>query len=110
MRVLVVEDESKMAQLLRRGLREAGFAVDIAERGEDALWMAGAHPYDAIVLDVMLPGIYGVQTCRGLRDRDVWAPLLMLSAKGGTSDRVAGLHGGAVTSLVKPFAFLELTA
>src|SRR4051795_10753828 len=110
MRVLVVEDEAKMASLLRRGLREAGFAVDVAERGEDALWMAGAHPYDAIILDVMLPGIDGVQTCRGLRDREIWAPVLMLTAKGETADRVAGLDGGADDYMVKPFSFTELGA
>src|SRR4051795_9512555 len=110
MRVLVVEDEAKMASLLRRGLREAGFAVDVAERGEDALWMAAATPYDAIVLDVMLPGIDGVQTCRGLRDREIWAPVLMLTAKGETADRVSGLDGGADDYVVKPFSFQELAA
>jgi two-component system, OmpR family, response regulator len=110
MRVLVVEDERKMADLLRRGLREAGFAVDVAERGEDALWMADAHPYDAIVLDVMLPGIDGLQTCRGLRERDVWSPVLMLTAKGEIRDRVGGLDSGADDYLVKPFSFTELAA
>jgi len=110
MRVLVVEDEKKMADLLRRGLREAGFAVDLAERGEDALWMAGARAYDAIVLDLMLPGIDGVQTCRTLRERDVWAPVLMLTAKGETRDRVTGLDSGADDYLVKPFSFTELAA
>ena len=110
MRVLVVEDEKKMADLLRRGLREAGFAVDLAERGEDALWMAGARAYDAIVLDLMLPGIDGVQTCRTLRERDVWAPVLMLTAKDETRDRVTGLDSGADDYLVKPFSFTELAA
>src|SRR3954452_24897017 len=110
MRVLVVEDERKMAHLLRRGRREAGFAVDLAERGEDALWMAGAHPYDAIVLDVMLPGIDGLETCRGLRERDVWSPVLMLTARGEIRDRVGGLDSGADDSLVKPFSFTELAA
>src|SRR3954454_11134699 len=110
MRILVVEDERKMADLLRRGLREAGFAVDLAERGEDALWMAPARPYDAIVLDVMLPGIDGLQTCRGLRERDVWSPVLMLTARGETRDRVAGLDSGADDYLVKPFSFMELAA
>ena len=110
MRVLVVEDEKKMADLLRRGLREAGFAVDLADRGEEALWMAGARAYDAIVLDVMLPGIDGVQTCRTLREREVWAPVLMLTAKGETRDRVTGLDSGADVYLVKPFSFTELAA
>jgi two-component system, OmpR family, response regulator len=110
MRVLVVEDEKKMADLLRRGLREAGFAVDVAERGEDALWMARAHAYDAIVLDVMLPGIDGLQTCRGLREREVWSPVLMLTAKAEVRDRVSGLDSGADDYLVKPFSFTELAA
>ncbi|HEY3020945.1 MAG TPA: response regulator transcription factor [Solirubrobacteraceae bacterium] len=110
MRVLVVEDEKKMAELLRRGLREAGFAVDLADRGEQALWMAGARAYDAIVLDLMLPGIDGVETCRALRDGDVWAPVLMLTAKGETHDRVTGLDSGADDYLVKPFSFTELAA
>jgi two-component system, OmpR family, response regulator len=110
MRVLVVEDEKKMADLLRRGLREAGFAVDVAERGEDAVWMADAHPYDAIVLDVMLPGIDGLQTCRGLREREVGSPVLMLTAKAEVRDRVSGLDAGADDYLVKPFSFTELAA
>jgi len=110
MRVLVVEDEVKMAELIKRGLGESGFAVDTAGRGEDALWMAKATPYDAIVLDVMLPGIDGVQTCQGLRDQDIWAPVLMLTAKGEIGDRVAGLDGGADDYVVKPFSFTELAA
>jgi len=110
MRLLVVEDEAKMAQLLRRGLSEAGFAVDVTDRGEEALWMAKSRPYDAIVLDVMLPGIDGLATCRGLRAEEVWTPVLMLTAKGETADRVAGLDGGADDYVVKPFSFTELTA
>ena len=110
MRLLVVEDEAKMAQLLRRGLSEAGFAVDVTDRGEEALWMAKSRPYDAIVLDVMLPGIDGLETCRGLRDEEVWTPVLMLTAKGETADRVAGLDGGADDYVVKPFSFTELAA
>jgi two-component system OmpR family response regulator len=110
MRLLVVEDEAKMAQLLRRGLSEAGFAVDVTDRGEEALWMAKSRPYDAIVLDVMLPGIDGLETCRGLRAEEVWTPVLMLTAKGETADRVAGLDGGADDYVVKPFSFTELTA
>jgi two-component system, OmpR family, response regulator len=110
MRLLVVEDEAKMAQLLRRGLSEAGFAVDVTDRGEEALWMAKSRPYDAIVLDVMLPGIDGLETCRGLRDEEVWTPVLMLTAKGETADRVAGLDGGADDYVVKPFSFTELNA
>jgi two-component system OmpR family response regulator len=109
-RLLVVEDETKMAELLARGLREEGHAVDLAGRGEDALWMARAAPYDAIVLDVMLPGLDGLATCRELRDQDVWTPVLFLTARDGVSDRVAGLDTGADDYLVKPFSFDELLA
>jgi two-component system OmpR family response regulator len=110
MRVLVVEDELKMAALIRRGLREEGLSVDVAERGEDALWMAGSTEYDVIVLDVMLPGIDGFETCRRLRDDGVWSPVLMLTARDAVEDRVAGLDRGADDYLVKPFSFAELLA
>src|ERR1700680_1495003 len=95
MRVLVVEDKVKLAGLLRRVLRSEGLAADVALRGEDALWMAGATHYDAIILDVMLPGIDGIETCRRLRADGVWAPVLMLTARGSLADRVEGLDGGA---------------
>jgi two-component system, OmpR family, response regulator len=110
MRILVVEDEVKMAALLRRGLSEEGLTVDVAAEGERALLMAGASEYDAVVLDVMLPGIDGFETCRRLRREGVWAPVLMLTARGSLDDRVAGLDGGADDYLVKPFAFAELLA
>jgi two-component system OmpR family response regulator len=110
MRVLIVEDDVKMASLVRRGLREHGMAADVAARGEDALWMAGATDYDAVVLDVMLPGIDGFETCRRLRGDGVWAPVLMLTARDSVEDRVAGLDGGADDYLVKPFSFVELLA
>jgi two-component system OmpR family response regulator len=110
MKVLVVEDEVKMAALLRRGLSEQGLAVDLAGSGEDALAKAGAAPYDAVVLDVMLPGIDGFETCRRLRVGGVWAPVLMLTARGALEDRVAGLDGGADDYLTKPFSFAELLA
>jgi two-component system, OmpR family, response regulator len=110
MRVLVVEDEVKMAALLRRGLSEEGLTVDVAGEGERALLMAGASEYDAVVLDVMLPGIDGFETCRRLRREGIWAPVLMLTARGALDDRVAGLDGGADDYLVKPFAFAELLA
>ena len=110
MRLLVVEDDVKMASLLRRGLGEDGSAVDVARSGEDAVWMAAAAPYDAVILDVMLPGIDGFETCRRLRDDGVWAPVLLLTARDAVEDRVAGLDGGADDYLVKPFSFAELSA
>ncbi len=110
MRVLVVEDSVKLASLLRRGLQAEGVAADLAAKGEDALWMAGSTGYDAIVLDVMLPGIDGFETCRRLRDDGVWAPVLMLTARDAISARVAGLDGGADDYLTKPFSFVELLA
>ncbi|MBA2440012.1 MAG: response regulator [Thermoleophilaceae bacterium] len=110
MRVLIVEDEIKMAGLIRRGLREEDLAADVAIKGEDAIWMAQATDYDAIVLDVMLPGIDGFATCRRLREEGVWAPVLMLTARDGVEDRVAGLDGGADDYLTKPFSFAELLA
>jgi two-component system OmpR family response regulator len=110
MRILIVEDEVKMSGLLRRGLRAEGMAVDVTANGEDALWMAGSTEYDAIVLDVMLPGIDGIEVCRRLRADGVWAPILMLTARDGVADRVAGLDGGADDYLTKPFSYAELLA
>ena len=110
MRVLVVEDELRMASLIHRGLESEGLAADIAGKGEDALWMAGAREYDAIVLDVMLPTLDGFETCRRLRGAGVWAPVLMLTARDAVEDRVEGLDSGADDYLVKPFAFAELLA
>jgi two-component system OmpR family response regulator len=110
MRVLVVEDEVKMAGLIRRGLVENGHAADVAATGEDALWMARATPYDAIVLDVMLPRLSGFETCRRLRNSGVWAPVLMLTARDAVEDRIAGLDAGADDYLTKPFSFAELLA
>jgi two-component system OmpR family response regulator len=110
MRVLVVEDEKKLGELLGRGLREEGYAADVADRGEEALWMARAVPYDAIVLDVMLPGADGFEICRRLRRDEVWTPVLMLTARDAVDDRVVGLDAGADDYLTKPFAFEELLA
>jgi two-component system, OmpR family, response regulator len=110
MRVLVVEDEPKMAALLRRGLVEEGHAADVARQGEEALWLAEAHQYDAIVLDVMLPGLSGFETCRRLRNGGVWTPVLMLTARDSVDDRVAGLDAGADDYLTKPFSLAELLA
>ena len=109
-RILIVEDEEKLASLIRRGLREHGLAADVAGTGEDALWMAGATAYDSIVLDVMLPGIDGFDTCRRLRADGVWSPVLMLTARDAVTDRVDGLDAGADDYLTKPFALDELLA
>ena len=110
MRVLVVEDERKLGELLRRGLGEEGYAADLADRGEEALWMAQAVSYDAIVLDVMLPGADGFEICRRMRGNGVWSPVLMLTARDAVDDRVTGLDAGADDYLAKPFAFEELLA
>ncbi len=110
MRVLIVEDETKIAAVIRRGLEAEGIEVDAAATGEEGLWRAGSTDFDAIILDVMLPGIDGFETCRRLRDDGVWAPVLMLTARGAVSDRVTGLYGGADDYLVKPFSFEELLA
>ena len=99
-----------MASLIRRGLVREGLAADVAASGEDALWLAASHDYDAIVLDVVLPGIDGFETCRRLRAAGAWAPVLMLTARDAVEDRVAGLDTGADDYLVKPFAFAELLA
>jgi two-component system OmpR family response regulator len=109
-RILVVEDDLKLARLLKRGLIEAGNATDVAGNGEDALWMATACDYDAIILDVMLPGIDGFETCAGLREAGVWTPILMLTARDAVEDRVSGLDAGADDYLSKPFSFVELLA
>ena len=110
MRVLVVEDEVKMAGLLKRALEEEGYAVDVAGRGEDALWFGAENPYDAIVLDVMLPDLDGFEVSRRLREAGRWSPVLMLTARDGVADRVAGLDAGADDYLTKPFSFAELLA
>jgi two-component system OmpR family response regulator len=110
MRILVVEDEMKMAELLRRGLGDGGFESDIAASGEDALRMGRDGDYDAVVLDVMLPGIDGFVTCERLRELGIGAPVLMLTARGSVDDRVSGLDNGADDYLTKPFSFAELLA
>jgi two-component system OmpR family response regulator len=109
-RVLIVEDEEKMAGLIRRGLTEDGLAADVAPRGEDALWMAASTDYDAIVLDVLLPGIDGFEVCRRLRADGVRSPVLMLTALDAVDDRVRGLDTGADDYLTKPFSLAELAA
>ena len=108
--MLIVEDQPKLAALLARGMREEGHAADVTHTGEDALWMAGAATYDVIVLDLMLPKIDGVETCRRLRELAIWTPVLMLTARDAISDRVSGLDAGGDDYLTKPFSFDELLA
>jgi two-component system OmpR family response regulator len=110
MRLLVIEDTPKMASLLRRGLMEEGYAVDVVTNGVDGVWLATEESFDAIVLDVVLPDIDGFEVCRRLRGANRWAPLLMLTARDDVSDRVRGLDAGADDYLTKPFAFEELFA
>jgi len=110
MRVLVVEDDTRMSRLLKRGLEEEGHAVDLAGDGPEGLWLATENPYAAIVLDVMLPGFDGFELCRKLRTAGVWAPVLMLTARDAVNDRVRGLDAGADDYMVKPFSLLELAA
>lgn len=109
-RVLVIEDEPKMADLLRRGLREEGFAADVARNGAQALQQLADTSYDVVVLDVMLPDMDGREVCRRMRSDEVWAPVLMLTALDAVEDRIAGLDAGADDYLMKPFAFDELLA
>jgi two-component system OmpR family response regulator len=110
MRVLVVEDDIKMAAAIRRGLRFEGIIVDLAEGGEKAIRQVVATEYDAVLLDVMLPDLDGFETCRRLRSRGVWVPILMLTARDAIEDRVRGLDTGADDYLTKPFSLAELTA
>ncbi|GAB3781664.1 response regulator transcription factor [Nocardioides ungokensis] len=110
MRVLVIEDEVRMATLVKRALEEEGHAVDLCGDGPEGLWMATENPYAAIVLDVMLPGFDGFELCRRLREADVWVPVLMLTARDQVGDRVRGLDAGADDYLVKPFSLMELAA
>jgi two-component system, OmpR family, response regulator len=110
MRVLVIEDEVRMARLVKRALEEEGHAVDVCGDGPEGLWMATENPYSAIVLDVMLPGLDGFEVCRRLREAGIWSPVLMLTARDEVGDRVRGLDAGADDYLVKPFSLLELAA
>ncbi|HET8658166.1 MAG TPA: response regulator transcription factor [Micromonosporaceae bacterium] len=110
MRVLVVEDEPRLAEGLRAGLVADGFAVDVAATGADGLWLAREEPFDAVVLDLMLPGIDGYRICQVLRDEGVWTPILMLTARDTPGDEVAGLDAGADDYLTKPFSHAVLVA
>ena len=110
MRVLVVEDEKRLAAGLKKGLEAEGFATDVALDGTDGLWMAREHPYDALVLDIMLPGMNGYKICATLRDEGVWTPILMLTAKAGELDEAEALDTGADDFLTKPFSYIVLVA
>jgi two-component system OmpR family response regulator len=110
MRLLIAEDDEKVSRALARGLRGEGYAVDVAPTGDDALLQARVYDYDAVILDVMLPGVNGVEVCRTLRDEGRWSPVLMLTARDGVGDRISGLDSGADDYLVKPFDFGELVA
>jgi two-component system, OmpR family, response regulator len=110
MRVLVVEDEVRQAAALKRGLEAEGFAVDVASTGTDGLWLATEQSYDAIVLDVMLPGLNGYKVCAELRAKEIWTPVLMLTAKDGELDEAEALDTGADDFLSKPFSYVVLVA
>lgn len=110
MRVLVIEDEVRQAASLKRGLEAEGFAVDVASTGTDGLWLATEQPYDVIVLDVMLPGLNGYKVCAALRAKEIWTPVLMLTAKDGELDEAEALDTGADDFLAKPFSFIVLVA
>jgi DNA-binding response OmpR family regulator len=109
-RVLVVEDETRVALAVRRGLEQEGFAVDVALDGIEGLWLARQHPYDILILDLMLPGLNGYQVCRTLREEGNWAPILILTAKDGEHDEAEALDTGADDFLSKPFSYVVLLA
>jgi DNA-binding response OmpR family regulator len=109
-RVLVVEDETALAEVLRAGLADEGFAVDVQHNGVDGLWAATENRYDVVVLDIMLPGLNGYEVCRRLRARGVWTPVLMLTAKEGEYDQADAFDLGADDYLIKPFSFVVLLA
>ena len=110
MRILVAEDEAKVAGHIRKGLQEAGYAVDVAVDGTEALWLAGNHPYDAMVFDVMMPGQDGITVVRQLRRKGINTPVIFLTARHELADRVAGLDAGGDDYLPKPFSMIELLA
>jgi DNA-binding response OmpR family regulator len=109
-RVLVVEDEKRLAAGLKKGLEAEGFATDVALNGTDGLWIASENPYDAIVLDILLPGMNGYEVCASLRERGIWTPILMLTAKDGEFDEAEALDTGADDYVTKPFSFVVLVA
>jgi len=110
MRVLVVEDEVPLAETIRHGLTEDGFVVEVVHNGEDGVWAATEHPYDVIVLDIMLPKLNGYKVLEQIRERGVWAPVLMLTAKDGDYDQTDAFDLGADDYLTKPFSFIVLIA
>ncbi|OGW74627.1 MAG: DNA-binding response regulator [Omnitrophica bacterium RBG_13_46_9] len=110
MRILLVEDERKIANFIERGLKEEHYAVDVASNGEKAIFMNDVNPYDLIILDIILPGRDGLSVCKELRDKKIDTPILMLTARGNTGDKVSGLDSGADDYLTKPFSFEELLA
>jgi len=110
MRILVVEDEERIADALKRGLEAEGFAVDVAATGTDGLWLATENDYDTIVLDIMLPGVNGLRICKTLREKRIWTPILMLTAKDGELDETEALDTGADDFLSKPFSYPVLLA
>lgn len=110
MRVLLVEDEARLAAYIKRGLEREGYAVDVAADGERGLWMAEEQPFDVVVLDIMLPKLNGYRVCARLRERGVWTPILMLTAKNGEFDEAEALDTGADDFLAKPFSFVVLLA
>ena len=110
MKLLLVEDERRLAETLRRGLSAEGFMVDVSHDGADGLWLARSNPYDVVVLDIMLPKLNGYDVCRAMRADGVWTPVLMLTAKDGEHDQVDAFDLGADDYLTKPFSFLVMVA
>lgn len=110
MRILVVEDDRRVASAVKRGLTAEGFAVDVAADGDEGYWLATENPYDAMILDIMLPGLTGFEVCARLRDAGVWTPILMLTAKDGPEDEAHALDTGADDFLSKPFSYVVLLA
>src|SRR3989338_7748007 len=108
MRILVVEDEKKIADFIKRGLKEEGYAVDLAYDGQEGLFLAKTNPYDLVILDLMLPKLDGISLCKTLKDKGMLTPIVMLTAKDAIKDKVAGLDAGADDYITKPFAFAEL--
>jgi heavy metal response regulator len=110
MRILLVEDERKLSAVIRRGLKEVHYAVDLADNGDDALFLAETNPYDLIILDIMIPGKDGISICRNLRKKKNDTPILMLTARDDVEDKISGLDAGADDYLTKPFSFPEFLA